>query len=212
MDPVRELLERLMRERGDDYLSISRLLGRNAAYFQQFQKRGVPRKLKEEDRRVLAKYFGVDEVDLGGPPAPSPAGFGTTRVPRLRLGASAGPGATAEAEERNGAIAFESRWLRRLTSQPDSLSIIQVAGDSMEPTLFDGDDILVDTSDAGDRLRDGIYVIRMDDALLVKRIALSPGRQISVRSDNSAYPAWEDLDLSTLHIVGRVIWIGRRIG
>ena len=212
MDPVRELLERLMREKGDDCFSISRLLGRNAAYFQQFLRRGVPRRLKEDDRRVLARYFGVDEVELGGPPAPAGAGFGTIRVPRLQLGASAGSGAVAEAEVPNGAIAFESRWLRRLTTQPDSLSIIQVSGDSMEPTLQDGDDILVDASDAEDRLRDGIYVIRMDDALMVKRLAIAPAKKISVLSDNPGYPGWDDVDPGSLRIIGRVIWTGRRIG
>jgi Peptidase S24-like len=212
MDPVRELLERLMREKGDDCFSISRLLGRNAAYFQQYLKRGVPRRLKEEDRRVLARYFGVDEVELGGPPAPVGAGFATVRVPRLQLGASAGAGALADGEEPNGAIAFEGRWLRRLTTQPDALSIIQVAGDSMEPTLLHGDDILVDASDAEGRLREGIYVIRMDDALMVKRLALAPGRKISVLSDNPAYPGWSDVDPGSLRVIGRVIWTGRRIG
>ena len=62
MDDVRNRLQDLMDERGDDCLSISRMLGRNAAYFQQFLKRGVPRKLKEDDRRVLATYFGIDET------------------------------------------------------------------------------------------------------------------------------------------------------
>jgi hypothetical protein len=64
--PRREL-ERLIAERGEDYSSLSRLLGRNAAYIQQFIKRGTPHKLGEEDRRTLARYFGVGESLLGGP-------------------------------------------------------------------------------------------------------------------------------------------------
>ena len=40
----------------------------------------------------------------------------------------------------------------------------------MAPTLSAGDDILVDLADAADRLHDGIYVLRVDDALLVKRL------------------------------------------
>ncbi len=211
MDPVRELLERLMRERGDDCLSISRLLGRNAAYFQQFLKRGVPRKLKEEDRRLLARYFGVSETALGGPPPP-PEGAGTVRVPRLLLGASAGPGAVAEREEEAGSIAFEGRWLRRLSANPAALSIIQVAGNSMEPTLQDGDDILVDTGDAASALRGGIYVIRMDDALMVKRLTPGPGATVSVISDNAAYPSLDSVARDRFSVVGRVIWTGRRIG
>jgi Peptidase S24-like len=211
MDAVRERVEQLMIERGDDCLSISRLLNRNAAYVQQFLRRGTPRKLNEDDRRVLARYFGVDEVDLGGPPLPT-IDPGTVMVPRLELGASAGPGSLPGAEEANSRIGFEAKWLKRLTTSPDALSIIQVAGDSMSPTLGDGDDILVDTKDASERLRDGIYVLRMDDTLLVKRIAIGSMKRLSVLSDNPVYPSSADVDPTTISVIGRVIWTGRKIG
>lgn len=210
MDDVRNHLQELMEARGDDCLSISRLLGRNAAYFQQFLRRGVPKKLKEEDRRTLATYFGVDEIALGGP-APPPAPASTILVPRLKLGASAGAGAHAGEEQRAGQIGFERTWLRKLAASPDALSIIQVAGDSMIPTLGDGDDILVDRGDGAERLRDGIYVIRMDDALMVKRLAMRPAQRLSVLSDNPAYPGWPDVDAETVAVIGRVVWAGRKI-
>lgn len=210
MDDVRTLLEKLMKERGDDYFSISRLLGRNAAYFQQFMKRGTPKKLREDDRRVLARYFSVNEEALGGPPpAVSPD---TTSVPRFRLGASAGPGAVPGSERPEDHITFENKWLRKMSTNPGALQIIQVDGDSMVPTLGDGDDILVDTRDGPDRLRDGIYVIRMDDALLVKRVAVGPGRTLAVLSDNGSYPSWPDIAPGGIDVVGRVIWAGRKIG
>ena len=48
---------------------------------------------------------------------------------------------------------------------------------------------------------------------MVKRVAPHPaGRTISVRSDNIAYPGWPECDPATLEIVGRVVWVGRRIG
>ena len=79
----------------------------------------------------------------------------------------------------------------------------------MAPTLNAGDDILVDLGDAGDRLRDGIYVLRIDDALVVKRIALNPvGRRLTVQSDNPAYPDWPDCSLDDIKPIGRVIWSG----
>ena len=58
---TRLALDQLIRERGEDYASLSRLIGRNSAYIQQFIKRGVPRKLDEDDRRILADYFGVSQ-------------------------------------------------------------------------------------------------------------------------------------------------------
>jgi phage repressor protein C with HTH and peptisase S24 domain len=83
----------------------------------------------------------------------------------------------------------------------------------MSPTLNSGDEILVDLADCSDRLRDGIYVLRIDEALVVKRLALNPlGRRVTVQSDNPAYPDWPDCSIADMHCVGRVIWTGRRIG
>jgi phage repressor protein C with HTH and peptisase S24 domain len=211
-DP-REALERLIRERGEDYASLSRLIGRNPAYVQQYIKRGTPRRLAEEDRRLLARYFGVEESLLGGPPERGRDGDdGLVGVRRLDLGASAGPGALDGDETVRGTMAFDALWLRRLgIASRERLSLIRVQGDSMAPTLNDGDEILVDGGDAGARLRDGIYVLRIDDALVVKRLALSPGRRLAVRSDNEAYPGWPDCDLADVDIVGRVVWVGRTI-
>ena len=158
-DPRAEL-ERLCAERGEDFAGLSRMLGRNPAYIQQFVRRGVPKRLGEAERRKLARYFSIPES-----------------LPSGRL------------------------------------SIIRVEGDSMAPTLSAGDDILVDLGECEGRLRDGIYVLRADDALVVKRLALHPaGRRVTVQSDNPAYPDWPDCDIDELHCIGRVIWAGRKIG
>ncbi|CAM3182005.1 Peptidase S24/S26A/S26B/S26C domain-containing protein [Sphingomonas antarctica] len=210
MNDIRETLDRLIHERGTDYTAMSRLLGRNAAYIQQFIRRGSPRKLDEDDRRKLARFFGVDEAVLGAQSAPSRDPL--RRVAWLDVTASAGPGGEAIDEAPQGWFAFEPRFLRRLTASPDSLSAVRVQGDSMEPTLNAGDDILVDTADAADRLRDGIYVLRIDDALNVKRLAVGPGGRLSIVSDNARYPVIERKRGDRIEIVGRVVWAGRRVG
>jgi hypothetical protein len=208
----RTALARLIEERGEDFAGLSRLIGRNPAYIQQYIRRGSPRRLAEADRRLLARYFAVDEAVLGGPVGE--AGRGLTPVPRLDVGASAGAGAYDGDERVEAHIAFDPAWLKRVArGAPDLLSIIRVAGDSMAPTLGDGDDILVDRGEGAARLRDGIYVLRIDDALVVKRIAMHPAaRKVSIRSDNPAYPGWGDCDPASIDIVGRVVWTGRRIG
>ena len=211
----RAALARLIGERREDYASLSRLIGRNAAYIQQFIKRGVPKKLDEEDRKTLARYFGVDEAVLGGRASSAPPGDDKLiAVPRLDIGASAGAGALAGEERATAHMAFSPRWLRLLAlGAATDLSMISVRGDSMAPTLVDGDDILVDSSDAAKRLSDGIYVIRREDSLLVKRVALSPAaRRATIKSDNPAYPSWPDVDLAEIDIIGRVIWAGRKLG
>lgn len=211
---VRTTLENLCNQRGEDFAGLSRLLGRNPAYIQQFVRRGVPKRLKEADRRKLARYFSVPESVLGGPVTGDEPEGGLIAVKRTLVQASAGPGAIPADEPAKPYFAFDERWLRALTgSAVGKLSIIRVEGDSMAPTLSSGDDILVDLGDCMDRLRDGIYVLRADDVLVVKRLALHPaGRRVTVQSDNPAYPDWPDCDIDDVQCIGRVIWAGRKIG
>lgn len=215
-DP-RAALDRLLTERGVDYTRISQVIGRNPAYIQQYIKRGSPRRLAEDDRARIAAYLGVPEAMLGGAVqrVASPArarGPGMILVPKLAIGASAGAGASVDGEAVEGEVAFDPKWLRDLGADPRALSIIRVEGDSMAPTLDDGDDILVDGGDAAARLRDGIYVLRMDDVLMVKRVARAPGQgRISVISDNPHYRSWDNLPMASVQLVGRVVWTGRRV-
>jgi phage repressor protein C with HTH and peptisase S24 domain len=238
-DDARAALDALIRQRGGNYGALSRLIGRNPAYIQQYIKRGTPRKLDEEDRRILAHYFGVEEDVLGGPSARRASGqvlqspdrgkaphvphktIGQSMavVPRLSLGASAGLGSLDEDERASGVIAFDPAWLRTNGLKAASLSIVHVDGDSMAPTLSDGDDIMVNHDDGAARLRDGVYVLRFDDGLMVKRIALAPrvqvggrgGWMLTVSSDNPHYPSWVDVDPALVDIVGRVVWASRRL-
>lgn len=143
------VLDKLIRERGEDYASLSRMLGRNAAYIQQFIRRGTPRKLDEEDRRTLARYLRVEEAVWGGPraiviakPQPRP-GADFVRIPRLAVGAFAGPGSLDAEDAAAGEFVLNGRSVRAL-GDAGMLSMIRVSGDSMKPTLGDGDDILVD--------------------------------------------------------------------
>lgn len=212
-DP-RQVLERLCAEQRENFASLSRMIGRNDAYIQQYLRKGTPRQLKERERRALARYFKVPESLLGGMPEDGAAELGEL-VPILRTAvrASAGSGAFVEEESIRPYFAFDPRWLGSLTGSPAAkLSVIRVEGDSMAPTLSVGDDILVDLADAGERLRDGIYVLRADGALLVKRLALHPvGRRVTVQSDNPAYGDLPDCGLDEIDCIGRVIWAGRKV-
>lgn len=208
-DP-RAVLERLIAENAADFAGLSKLIGRNPTYIQQFIKRGSPKKLPETERGILARYFGVDESVLGGPDVGATR-TGIRLIPKLAVGASAGPGAIPGRETLAGKIGFDEKWLRKQGLDPAQLSLIQVEGDSMSPTLNHGDDIMVDNRAAAGPLRDGIHVIRLDDALMVKRLASGPSGRLSVLSDNPAYPGWSDVDRATVAIIGRVVWAGRRL-
>ena len=213
-DDARATLQRLCSDRGESLAALSRLLGRNNAYIQQYLRKGTPRRLPESERRTLARYFAVPESILGGMASDPRLETGSlVPVQRSVVRASAGPGASGDDQSARPYFAFDSGWLRALTPAPAAkLSVIRVEGDSMAPTLNAGDDILVDLSDGPDRLRDGIYVLRVDDSLLVKRLAIHPfGRRVTVQSDNPAYPDWPDRALTDIISIGRVIWAGRKI-
>ena len=208
---ARDNLARLVEQRGSSLAGLSLLIGRNAAYLQQFLHRGTPRRLAEQDRRILAQYFGVAESELGGG-APPREGAASQLVPvrRMAVEASAGPGALAMDDPAAGVMGFDPAYLKSLGVPEKFLSLITVKGDSMEPVLSDGDTIMVDSRSMP--VREGIYVLRMDDALMVKRVAPAPGGRLSIRSDNALYPSFPDVAPDAVQLVGRVIWAGRRLG
>jgi hypothetical protein len=82
LDP-RRCLDELIKERGESYSSISRLLSRNAAYIQQFIKRGSPARLDDSDIAQLSVHFGVPGAIFGGDEVPESAGLSTIAIPVL---------------------------------------------------------------------------------------------------------------------------------
>lgn len=199
---IRAAIARLAGERGVSLAELSRVLGRNPAYLQQFIERGSPRKLAEADRATLARYLGVPESVLGGPPE-----HPLIAIPRIDAAASAGPGGLVEDDLGDGALRIDAALLRQLRVRAENASMISVAGDSMQPTLSDGDVILVDR---GDRrgVSGAIHVVRHDDVLLVKRLARTRDG-VELLSDNPAYPPIAVTGRPD--IIGRVVWLSRSL-
>ena len=107
-------------------------------------------------------------------------------------------------------IAFRRDWIQRKGS-PKNMSLIRVAGDSMEPTLQSGDVVLIDHSRDYVDPHGGIYAIVMEDEIVLKRLqVLYPTRKIKVISDNSRYQPSE-IEPDQIKINGKVIWFGREL-
>ena len=135
-------------------------------------------------------------------------------LPFYEVCASAGVGLLAEVEERPKTISFEPYWLRNeIGVCPNNVFLMLVDGDSMQPTLKNGSMIMVNRD--VDNLSDGVYVMRHDNNLLVKRLQMLPGGIIRVKSDNSMYDPWEitksQLDGEELALIGRVVWTGQKM-
>ena len=108
--------------------------------------------------------------------------------------------------------AFRADWLGELTRTPaNQLAMVTMKGDSMAPTVTEGDQLMVDLTQWSPGT-DGIYVIRQGDHILVKRLTADPMRQqIVMSTDNPAYASLAPLAPSEVDLLGRVIWIGRRV-
>ncbi|MDH5637737.1 MAG: S24 family peptidase, partial [Nitrospinota bacterium] len=109
-------------------------------------------------------------------------------------------------------IAFRLDWLKSELRLPvGGLVVVRARGDSMEPTIDEGDILLVDSSQ--ERLTDGgIFVILRGEDLVVKRIQTTADGFLLV-SDNQRYSpepvrATED---EGPRVIGRVVWVGHRL-
>lgn len=135
-------------------------------------------------------------------------------VPRYDVHGSAGNGSVIHSEQIVDHLAFRAEWVRNAlgVAQKD-LALISVKGDSMEPTLSNGDLILVDTS-ARHVEDSAIYVLNSPKGLFVKRLQHKLSGEVVVKSDNAAQyePEVYDPDAAALlSVVGRVVWAGRRL-
>ncbi len=107
-------------------------------------------------------------------------------------------------------IAFRRDWITR-RGDPKNMSLIRIAGDSMEPTLLSGDLVLVDHGRNYVDPYGGLYAIAFDHSIMIKRIQLihTTGR-LRIISDNPKYQPIE-ADPTEIKVNGKVIWFGREI-
>jgi phage repressor protein C with HTH and peptisase S24 domain len=83
-------------------------------------------------------------------------------------------------------------------------------GDSMEPTLRDGDIVIVDTAQNAVNSQDRVWCIGHGDLGMIKRLRARPDGGIEIMSDNSAVSSFIAYD-GEVQIIGRVVFIGRRM-
>ncbi len=136
-------------------------------------------------------------------------------IPKLVLKPSAGGGSMVDIEDVENYIAFQKEWFRKNIKAPkDSLKSMTANGDSMEPTIRNGDMLLVDVSQ-NQAKTDNIYIIRIDDCLVVKRVQCILDNKLQIVSDNKNYDSYQ-IDLTDgaqdIKIIGKVVWYGRSIG
>ena len=126
-------------------------------------------------------------------------------MPRNRIRFAGGRNGILRSEQVVDSIAFRAGWIQqRLKAEPRDLILIEVEGDSMAPTIENSDLILANLAEPRFR-QDGIYLLRRDSRLEVKRIQRRPDGKLQVRSDN---PRYEAMPVAAVNVIGRVVWIG----
>lgn len=135
-------------------------------------------------------------------------------IPHLGIRASAGPGLASTVTEADAPrqIAFRQTWLRSLGITPANAEFIEASGDSMWPTIQDGDLMLLDRG-YGEVVNGKIYVLVVGGLVVVKRVSLLAFGGLMLISDNERYPT-ETVprdEVNNLNIQARVAWFGRPI-
>lgn len=158
---------------------------------------------------------------------PSPKAIGDTRlgfrhaepelpdnsvlIPQLEIGYSMGGGSVFDDYQQKAMVPFPRAWLAPLISGSFAdLFVARGEGDSMLPTLLDGDLVIVDTAQKQIRQQDRLWCLSYGDLGMIKRCRVLPDGGVQINSDNPAVSPIVAHD-EEMHVIGRVIWIGRRV-
>jgi len=160
-------------------------------------------------RIAQATGVSLDWLILGeGPPFRGDEEF--VYVPRVDVRLGAGGEAEVFDAEPKEVYAFRRDWLLQ-RGNPKDMRLAKVVGDSMEPTLKEGDLVLVDLSQK-EIIQGQIYAVRLFNGLLVKRLQRLDQNRVRLISDNRVHPPEErSLDSGEFEIIGRVLWVGRNL-
>lgn len=131
-------------------------------------------------------------------------GFGLVCKVKARLGAGS---SLMTEDDTEGLFAFRDDFLRALGLNAKPV-LFGVVGDSMEPTLKNGDTVLVDKADQ--EIQSGLlYGVGVGEELHIKRVFKQPDGTILLKSDNPNFPSWEVPKDERPRIIGRARWVGR---
>jgi phage repressor protein C with HTH and peptisase S24 domain len=153
----------------------------------------------------------TDDPDENALPVPSATDVAeqldAVRVPHLSLHYSMGGGSVIHEPTVLGYFTVPKEWLRgHIRGTPEDVAVIMGEGDSMEPTIRDGDMLLIDRAQRTLRQNDQIWAIAMHDTGSVKRLRRARSGGYEIHSDNPQVPV-DHADDGEMTIVGRMIGV-----
>jgi phage repressor protein C with HTH and peptisase S24 domain len=114
-------------------------------------------------------------------------------------------------EDQAETMSFPVAWLKMITpSPPELLYWARGMGNSMEPTISDGDVILIDRSQIDVRFGDLYWAISYGQIGMIKRLRPMPDGGVKILSDNPAVTPETAYD-GELHVFGRVVAVVKNL-
>ena len=166
-----------------------------------------------EEFRVDLNWLLTGEQNNNDQPSGSAPNKELVFAPMFDVQASAGAGAVVQAEDVTDYFAFNKSFLSsHLGVSGDSLAFVSIRGESMVPTLHDGDHALVDMSQKTVP-GEGVYLLQTEDGLMAKRLKQKSNGDLLVKSDNPDFPSWtmSAKDYGLNQVVGKIVWCARAI-
>ena len=219
-DPI-EIIEEALQRKGLSPAAASKLAVGNYALIKNMKSsRSDEKRYSYQALEKLAEvldlelYFG-EKRELTSAPTITVLGDEFTTVARYDAAGAAGDGLINLDGPPVDHLAFSKRWLAQNGISAGDSILINVRGDSMEPSIYDGDLVMIDRRKT--QIRSGrIYVFRDGEILRIKRLELIPGAAIIVRSDNPKHPpehlTGEAMNSVSLGVIGEVVWSGHKWG
>ncbi|MDR0453497.1 MAG: helix-turn-helix transcriptional regulator [Deferribacteraceae bacterium] len=140
-------------------------------------------------------------------------GGGFVYIPRYNVAVAAGGGVATDYEHEIDKLAFQKKWINKQPYPANTLSMVTVTGDSMEPTYKNHDIVMITTEISN--LSPAVYVIRNSDGLRLKRLYKDKDGCLHIISDNKVYPEEiykpEEIEAGNIEIIGKVVWFGRNV-
>ena len=223
MDPILLTIDEALKRKGLSDAAASKLavghpsLIKNLRMPRDGEKRyNLPALMKLAEVLDLEFYFGppretgpVEQIVLEG------SDFAQVPVHKATL--AAGGGADNHTEELAGHLAFRRSWLKRVGVAASAAVLARATGESMAPTIHDGDMLLIDRSKADppaarrsakDTRPSPIYaILDVDTGARVKRLELAAPGTLALLSDNPSFaPEFRPVD--SVKIIGKVVWWG----
>ena len=196
-------LASLIREeasRRQDHISLSQQAVSN---FENGQTKSLPRWV------ALAEFIISGEAPQKVP-EPAVMAEHLDLVPITEIDLAYGLGATFTDQQIEVTIHhFPRIWVESISNGPPALlTIARGRGDSMEPTISDGDMVIINRAERTVREQDALWALTIGDIGMIKRVRIR-GERVILLSDNDRVPP-DEAHVSEVNIVGRIDFVGSR--